>query len=348
MKAKALIARDDKTFGIEEIVLADLGPEDVLVRTVCSGVSIGTEFALIKNKISWGPFPLCTGYQAAGIVEETGKGITRFKPGDRVFLRSNKAPFALADGTPVSCSGTHASRIICPVGEDPVDGLVPIPDGVDMGAASMTVMPSVALRGIEMARVSSGEAVAVYGVGQIGLGVVAHLALRGNRIVALDVSDRNLELARLLGADETLNVSEPRWRERFDALLPDGADAVFEATGIPECIDRAMELVRRSPFEEIDGQGKFIFQGNYGAAPITHSFLTPHMRNLRAYYPCDDGKVPNRRTVLRLMERGVLNWERVISHRIPYAEAPRIYREIARGSREYNSVVINWDEGERA
>ena len=57
MQAKALICDENQNFSIETVTLKDLKPGEVLVRNVFSGVSIGTEFALIRNKISWGPFP---------------------------------------------------------------------------------------------------------------------------------------------------------------------------------------------------------------------------------------------------------------------------------------------------
>ena len=58
MQAKALICDEQQNFTIEDITLKYLEPGEVLVRNVYSGVSIGTEFALIRNKISRGPYPI--------------------------------------------------------------------------------------------------------------------------------------------------------------------------------------------------------------------------------------------------------------------------------------------------
>ena len=63
MEAKALICEEDGNFSCADVTLPEPGPEHVVVRTLYSGVSIGTEFALIHNKLSWGPYPLCPGYQ---------------------------------------------------------------------------------------------------------------------------------------------------------------------------------------------------------------------------------------------------------------------------------------------
>jgi len=58
MQPKVLMCDEKQDFSIRDIILKDLGSDEVLIRTAYSGVSIGTEFALIRNKISWGPYPL--------------------------------------------------------------------------------------------------------------------------------------------------------------------------------------------------------------------------------------------------------------------------------------------------
>ena len=75
MQAQALIADAQQRFSLEPVVLPDPNPDQVLIRTACSGVSVGTEFALIRNKISWGPYPLCTGYMGTGFIEKVGRGL---------------------------------------------------------------------------------------------------------------------------------------------------------------------------------------------------------------------------------------------------------------------------------
>ena len=66
MKTKALICDGEQTFSIENVTLEDPAPDQVVIRTLYTGVSIGTEFALIRNKLSRGPYPLCAGYMGTG------------------------------------------------------------------------------------------------------------------------------------------------------------------------------------------------------------------------------------------------------------------------------------------
>ncbi len=342
MDATALITHQNQTFALVEVRLAEVGPNDIAVRTVCSGVSIGTEFALIRNKLSWGPYPLSTGYQATGIVEQVGTNVNHFQVGDRVFVRGNKS-LTMKDGTKVSSvTGAHVSHIVCDASVDSLEGPGLVPDGVDMGAAALYVMPAVALHGIDMAQPTAIELVAVYGAGQIGMGVIALAALRGCRVIALDINDRALQLAQAMGAEHVINVSQNDWQAQFKALAPDGADTVFESTGLPACVDIAVGLARETAMNKVDGQAKFVYQGNYGAAPLTQSFLAAHGRQLRCFYPCHDGQLPNRKRIMRLLATGALKWEKTITHRLPYTAAPEAFAAINKGGKELLGVVLNW------
>ena len=102
MKTQALICDENRHFTFQDVTLPEPGDNDVVIRNLRSGVSVGTEFALIHGKISWGPYPLCTGYMGVGEIKSAGKAVTGFKPGDCVYYRDNKAGMKLADGTPVS------------------------------------------------------------------------------------------------------------------------------------------------------------------------------------------------------------------------------------------------------
>lgn len=332
MKATALITDADMNFSLETVVLPALKEEEVLVRTAFSGVSIGTEFALIRHKVSWGPFPLCTGYMATGVVEQCGGAVRNVKAGDQVYVRANRA-LTLADGRSVSpVSGTHCSHIITEIGG--THGLGLLPEGADLETASMFVMPAVGYHGVDMAEPKLGESVLVYGSGLIGLGVVAAAALRGCRVIAVDVQDTQLDLAKILGADTCLNSTSVNLKEAIKKACPGGVDAVFECTGIPELIQPAME------FCKVDG--KFVWQGNYGEKPIDFHFITAHGKRLKAFFPCDDGYHPCREAVLKHMTRGLLPWDKTITHHVRADEAPSIYADINAGDKSYVGVTVNW------
>lgn len=333
MDATALICDEQQHFHLERVTLKDPGPDQIAIKTHYTGVSIGTEFALIRNKISWGPYPLCTGYMGTGVVEAAGSAIDNFKVGDAVYFRANDS-MAFADGRPVSCvAGAHCSRVVIqPNTSHGADHVFP---GAGMDVAAMFVMPAVGLNGVDMANPRMGQVVVVYGAGLIGLGVVAACVQRGCVVVAVDINERQLALAREMGADHLINSATQDARAEVNQIAPGGADVVFEATGIPACLDPAIELCHE--------HGSFVWQGNYGAAPVSLHFLTPHGKRLRMFFPCDDGLQPCRRAVVKNMAMGALRWDKVITHRIECGEAPEMFARINAGTdRDIVGVVIHW------
>ena len=336
MHAKALICDENQNFSYADVTLPDPGPEHLLIRALYSGVSIGTEFALIRNKIAGQQYPLCTGYQGVGVVEHVGDKVNAFKVGDKVYYRDNREGMQLPDGTKVSAAaGVHCSAAV--VRPQTTHGLELLPEGVPNDAASLFVMPAVGLNGVDTANPRMGDVVAVYGAGLVGLGVIAACSHRGCVVVAVDLEQNRLEVARKLGADFLINGSTQNVVEELQKVAPEGADVVFESTGVPACIDPAIELCRR--------HGKFVLQGHYGTAPLSYQFAPPHGRRLTMFYPCDDGFAPCRRAVLKNMASGVLPWHHTITHRAEAEESPALYDAINNNSvKDVVGAVIRWSE----
>lgn len=316
MDAQALICTADQKFSLEQFPIPAISPTQLLVQNLYSGVSVGTEFAVIRGKLDWGPFPVCTGYQAVGIVQQVGTEVQRFQPGDKVYYRRNFMPMQWGDQKINACAGTHTSHAIM----DHTAEVEKLPTGVDEATASMFVMPSVGYNAVNMAGVSMGDVVAVHGVGLIGLGALVAARLRGAITIAIDLDERRLALAREMGADFTIHSGQEDVKARVLEIQAGGADVVLEGTGIPACLDIAFALCRL--------HGKFVFLGNYGNAPITFHFLVPHVKQLTAFFPCNDGLKPCRDAVLRNIATGAIRWEKTISHVVPAAEAPQLYTDI--------------------
>ena len=332
MKAKALICDEEQNFSIEDVEIQEPAADQICIKTMYSGVSVGTEFALIRNKISWGPFPLCTGYMSTGIVEQVGSEVANFKVGDRVYSRGGDG-LTLSDGTVVTAvTGGHCSRMV--IDPNSTHGVAAIIGDCDMEVASMFVMPAVGLYGVDMANPRMGDLVVVYGCGQVGMGVLAACVHRGCRVVGIDMSDDQLELATEFGADYIFNSADVDVLAEIEKISPGGADVVFECTGIPSCIDVSISMCKTL--------GTFVWQGNYGAKPVEFNFLSAHGKKLQMHFPCDDGLQPCRRAVVKNMAMGALKWEKFISHRISYTDAPDMYSRINAGEKGITGIMINW------
>lgn len=331
MSIQALIATEDRTFRLESFPEPELAPDEVRIQTLYSGVSIGTEFMVIQGRLDWGPFPVCTGYQATGRVVETGSQVTRFQEGDVVYYRRNFAEFRDQDQSVNSCAGTHASMAVVP--EDQEVEL--LPEGVSPATGSMFVMPAVGYNAVNMAGVQMGDLVVIQGLGLIGLGAMLAARLRGAVTVGVELDETRMALARTLGIDHVIDGRDGDVPARVRAIRSTGADVVFEATGIPKNLDAAFLLTRTF--------GRFVYLGNLGSAPVTFNFTVPHTRQLTAYFPCNDGLQPCRDAVLRNMASGAIPWEKTISHTVDAADAPNLYADIdSHALPDLTGAIIQW------
>ncbi|MFI2633153.1 zinc-dependent alcohol dehydrogenase family protein [Streptomyces collinus] len=177
--------------------------------------------------------PHVPGHELAGVVEAVGARVTGWRPGDRVTV-----PFICACGTCPSCAAgdhqvcerqtqpgfTHWGSFAQYVALDHADvNLVALPGELSFAtAASLGCRFATAYRAVvQQGRVAAGDWVAVHGCGGVGLSAVMIAAASGARVVAVDVSERALELARTFGAAQCLDAT----------AVPDTADAVRELTG---------------------------------------------------------------------------------------------------------------------
>ncbi len=334
MKSSVLICTARQEFSLQEFDIPELASSDLLVRCLWSGVSVGTEFAVIRNKISYGPYPISTGYQAVGCVEKVGVGVTKFDVGDKVYYRRNYIPMRVEDQPVTICSGAHASHALMP--EDAEVERLPV--GVDDATGALFVMPAVGYNAVDMAGVRMGDVVAFHAVGLIGLGALAAARLRGAVTIAIDLNASRLEMAEALGATHTINadgMSPDELTARVQEIQPGGADVVFEGSGNPSCLDLAFPLARL--------RGKFVFLGHYGKEPVSFNYLVPHAKQLTAFFPCNDGLAPCREAVLKNIAAGAIPWEKTITHRVEASEAPALYAKINRDELpDLFGAVIRW------
>ncbi len=331
MTVQALIATQDRQFLLESFPVPDLEPEEVRVQTLFSGVSVGTEFMVIQGYLDWGPFPVCTGYQATGKVVEIGTAVNRFQVGDVVYYRRNIIPFTWQGQAINSCSGTHASMAIVPQDSE----IELLPEGVSPAVGSMFVMPAVGYNAVNMAGIRMNELVVMQGLGLIGTGAMLAARLRGAIVVGIELDPVRMQLARELGIDHIIDGRTQDPVTALQELQAEGGDVVFEATGMPRNLDSAFQLCRTF--------GKFVYLGNLGSAPVSFNFMVPHQKQLTTFFPCNDGLKPCRDAVLRNIASGALPWEKTISHTVDASDSPDLFQAIdGKTISELTGAVIQW------
>ena len=290
-------------------------------------------------------FPLVPGHEPAGVVARVGAGVKEFREGDEVIVQPS--------GFCGMCENcrlglTHYCIHAFTTGGDGPEDVRPgafaeymktdaltlfhKPNSISFDAASLTEPLSGAWKGvIQNSQMQIGEDVVVIGVGSIGLlcMMVAKAAGAG-RLIAIDTSDHALANAKRLGATHTVNPARGDPRNAVYDILPGGPDLVVEAAGPIEAVRLMVELRRRGTRWNVFGittHETFELDGG-----LTH-FLEGRM-------DASFGTTPRAmQQAIRLMERGLIDTEEVITHRFPLEKIDEAVKMM--GSPDRNKIVVN-------
>lgn len=255
---------------VEVILLDPPGPAEVLVRIVASGVCHSDVWAIQHG--NWGsPFPMVLGHEGAGVIEEVGPGVTSHAPGDPVLLAwalpCGECRGCLR-GLPRTCAHAWAQppRLRRRATGEPLVGTlslgtlashtvvhaaqaVPVPAGADLsrlcllGCGVSTGIGAV----INTGGVRAEDTVAVIGLGGIGLAALQGARIAGvSRLIAVDLVDAKLQLARTFGATDVVDASSADVVGDVRRLTGgEGVDLALEATGVPGVVPQAVAMLAR-------------------------------------------------------------------------------------------------------
>jgi S-(hydroxymethyl)mycothiol dehydrogenase len=261
-EVRGVVARGKgESVELTTIVVPDPGPGEALVRVQACGVC-HTDLHYREGGIN-DDFPFLLGHEAAGVVEAVGEGVDDVSPGDFVVLnwravcgqcracRKGKPhlcfathnasqKMTLTDGTELSPAlgiGAFADKTLVAAGQcTPVDPAVRPEVAGLLGCGVMAGLGAAMLTG----GVQRGDSVAVFGCGGVGDAAIAGARLAGaTTIVAVDLDDRKLELARSFGATHTVNAGSEDPVEAVRAATGGlGADVCVEAVGHPAVLEQ--------------------------------------------------------------------------------------------------------------
>jgi S-(hydroxymethyl)glutathione dehydrogenase / alcohol dehydrogenase len=249
---------------------------EVKVRMAASGVCHSD--LSMQNGTIMTMTPIVLGHEGAAVVEEVGEGVTAVAPGDHVVISwvaqcgecffcrrqqpqlceaSNMAMTSggLLDGTTRFTSGGQPLYQMAAAGTFsdtsivPATGVVRVPDDFDLKIASLIGCGVLTGTGaaLNTAHISPGDTVAVVGCGGVGLNVIQGARIAGaGEIIAVDMNETKLQLAKEFGATATVNASQGDPVSRVMAMTSErGADVAFEVIGLQQTIDQTLIMTRR-------------------------------------------------------------------------------------------------------
>ena len=338
MKADGIIFVQPGKVILGPVTLPEPTPQDIVVETEVSGISVGTERWAYLGKRDEIQFPNVPGYMSVGRIASAGaeacaKG---WKEGDRVYYFATRFAGEL-EGK--SWMGSHVSRAVINVcgarsggGELAIHHCEKVPSGLVPEEAALTGLCGVAMRGIEMASIPADASVLVCGLGVIGQFALQVCRLKGARVTATDIVGLRLDVARSLGAEEVVHGKEENLAARSAQIAPGGYDVIIDTSSVVPVVNSLFPLLKM--------RGKFVFQGWY-PPPSGLDLNAAHQRMPTAYFPCAHS-AEHVATALRWAAQGWLRSAPLVTHTFRPEEAPKAYEMIGRGSDDFLGLLIDW------
>jgi len=273
MKAKAVVLTAPNEYSVQEIELDAPKADEVRIRMVATGLC-QSDMSVINGKLPM-PMPMVLGHEGAGVVEEVGDSVTNVVVGDHVitsfipmcgecYFCLHQEPWLCTatdifsgmqpDGTSrvklngeyigaFAALGNMAEQVVCPS-----MCVVAIDKKYDLKAAALVgcgVMTG-AGAALNTAEVKPGSSAAIFGCGGVGLSALQGAKIAGaNPLIAVDLSDEKLAVAREFGATHTVNASTDPVAQIMAITNDIGVDYAFEVIGFPAVAAQAYASTRR-------------------------------------------------------------------------------------------------------
>lgn len=281
--------------------------------------------------------PMVLGHESAGTVVEIGSAVKSLKIGDRI---------ALEPGYPcrrcAPCLSGHYN--LCPemhfAASPPVNGTLAgfysspedfcykLPDHVSLQEGALIEPLAVAVHIVKQAEIKPGQSVVIMGAGPVGLLCCAVAKAYGaSIIVSVDIQPSRLEFAAAYAATHTFGPSRVSGQENASKLLgdvglPDGADAVIDASGAEPSIQTSLHTVRR---------GGIFVQGGMGKPEITFPIMALCMNEITAKgsfrYGSGDYKL-----AVELVGQGKVDVKKLITRTVRFEEAEQAFKDVKAGT----------------
>jgi L-iditol 2-dehydrogenase len=340
---RALLLSEYKKLDVVDMPLPEIGDEDVLVRVKACGIC-GSDIHGYDGSTGRRIPPLVMGHEAAGVIERTGRAVDRFKVGDRVTFDSTvscgKCEFCrqgqinLCDNRTVlgvSCGDYRRHGAFAEYVSVPARILYKLPDSLPFERAALIEAVSIAVHAVSRHVPQPDDAVLVVGSGMIGVLVIQVLREKGCRnIIAMDVDDEKLALAKRVGAQRTLNAKDIDVPTAVRALTDgQGADASFEVVGHGATVMNAIRSLRKG--------GTAVLIGNL-SPKVEIPLQEVVSREISVLGSCaSSGEIPE---CIDLLARGAVDVDPLISLKATLDDAPGLFERLYGGDKRLMKVII--------
>jgi L-iditol 2-dehydrogenase len=332
---KVSVWYNNEDIRIEEVPKPEPGHKEILIKVLSCGICG-------SDTVEWYRLPrapLVQGHEIGAEVVEIGKMVTKYQPGDRVFV-APKVPCMKCDycknGHYPVCSnvkerlpGGFAEYVVVP--EYLVEnGTYLLPDQITYDQSTFIEPLACVVRAQHLAGVRRNQTVMVMGSGMSGLLHVKLAKTRHCRVIATDIRNKKLEFADKMGADITLDAAE-NVPQRLVAEKIGMADVVILCTSAVEAVDQAWQCV--------DKGGVIVFfavphPDVKVSIPINY-FWTRETRIITSYY-CGP---PDIDAAINLIETGKIKVDDMITRRLPLQDVAEGFRMVMAGKESLKVII---------
>jgi len=309
---KAIIFPEKGRAELAEIETPQLQRGHVLVKTLYTGLTNGSE----RHVLSGGPycsgFPAMVGYQTVGRVVEVGAGVYEFEEGDYVFTndwghKEYSAP--------------------------PPDHVLKLPPGVVLSDAALFGVAACSLHGCARVDVRATERVLVFGLGPIGNTAAQICRAMGAFVVGVDIVSDRVTLAEQYACDLAYHGISPKIHEQLVEHGP--YDVVVETTGVDGVIARSIEeVVNRGRILALAGRIEMKYSNTRAQEKELAFVHCTHFWKLDVYH------------VLRYYLQRKLRVAPLITHKVPVERMAEVYQTLLETPQNLMGVVFSWAEEE--
>ncbi|HDH07149.1 MAG TPA: hypothetical protein ENF87_02145 [Thermoproteales archaeon] len=335
METKTVIFEKPFKVGIISEKLGQLRENEVLVKTLVTLISTGTEMTAytgdFPSNSEWSKYvryPFKPGYSNIGEVVEVGDSVKGFRVGDIVASLAPHTQYYIARE----------------------DRLVKVPQGIDVREATFHTIACGVMNSVRLSGVKLGESVVVIGAGLLGQFATLFSKLSGGfPVITVDLSDFRLRKALQSGANYIIN---PERENVFEKVLEyteaRRADVVFEVTGNPKVIEWAIKLVRemgrfivlsspRGPstidfHDEVNRPSRIIIGTHFTSQPKVETLQNPWTRKRNA------------ELFFKMLKHGVVKVSHLITHVFHWEEVKEAYKLLLDKRLETLGVILDFRE----
>jgi L-iditol 2-dehydrogenase len=328
---QSLLLSEYKKLELVDMEVPRIGPEEVLVKVRACGIC-GSDIHGYDGSTGRRIPPLVMGHEAAGEIVEVGAAVKGWQVGDRVTFDSTiscgkcyfcqRGEINLCENRQVlgvSCDEYRRHGAFAEYVAIPQNILYRLPDNLPYHYAAMIEAVSIGVHAVNLTPMQLGASALVVGSGMIGLLTIQALRLAGcGTIIAVDLEDSKLEMAKQLGADVGLN---PKGTDVVEAVRQltggRGADVAMEVVGATKTIETAIQAVKKG--------GTVTLVGNISPR-IEIPLQVVVSRQLRLQgSAASAGEFPQ---CIELLARGAIKVDTIISAQAPLEEGPRWFERL--------------------